>query len=391
MALELTAAIHRELPELRADEDLARETLESTASVIAAVRRPRPATKRRSRRSSRRRRRSASRETSCSAASRWTVCCARTTSARPRSSNAGPTDVRAVLDDPADVAQAIQEVAALTFAFVQRARQRAGAALDRGTRALGALDGRRHRPTRCARCSPASSRRVRGQRAPRLRAHPPAHGIRRLAARRPGRPRTRALGGLDRAASAIADALRGRRPADPRRCRETSTPAGSTAPRTAASRSRAAARRRKRRHRIECRQDSLVSPQSPGGTRRPAGRAALRRRRGSVVSYASVAVAALASVDIERARDFVDATLGPLAGAGDTSRRLAATLRTYLEEGMSPRRTARRLGVHENTVTNRVGVVEERIGDPVGRGRRSCSSRCACFRSRSARPGTWAR
>ena len=44
---------------------------------------------------------------------------------------------------------------------------------------------------------------------------------------------------------------------------------------------------------------------------------------------------------------------------------LAATLRVYLEEGTSPVRAARRLGVHENTIVYRVRRAEAQLGHPV--------------------------
>jgi hypothetical protein len=82
-------------------------------------------------------------------------------------------------------------------------------------------------------------------------------------------------------------------------------------------------------------------------------------RAGTVTRYADIAVTALASVDEQAAREFVHAELGQLARHDDDTLRLAATLRAYLEEHASPRRTARRLGVHENTIKNRVRAIEE--------------------------------
>jgi DNA-binding CsgD family transcriptional regulator len=89
------------------------------------------------------------------------------------------------------------------------------------------------------------------------------------------------------------------------------------------------------------------------------------RRSPGVVRYADVALAAVGSVDPELARDFVGAELGGLAGDDDGALRLAATLQVYLEEHCSPRRAARRLGVHENTVKNRIRSAEELLGHPV--------------------------
>jgi hypothetical protein len=89
------------------------------------------------------------------------------------------------------------------------------------------------------------------------------------------------------------------------------------------------------------------------------------RRPGSVTPYGEVALAALASADVDHAKDFVVAELGPLAADDDHSRRLTATLRVYLEENMSPLRAAQRLGVHENTVTNRIRTAQELLPHPI--------------------------
>jgi DNA-binding PucR family transcriptional regulator len=88
------------------------------------------------------------------------------------------------------------------------------------------------------------------------------------------------------------------------------------------------------------------------------------RRPGTVTAYQDVALTALASADLQHARDYVAAELGPLAGQGDDALRLAATLRVYLEEQASPRRAAKRLGVHENTIRNRVRAATELMGRP---------------------------
>ena len=54
-----------------------------------------------------------------------------------------------------------------------------------------------------------------------------------------------------------------------------------------------------------------------------------------------------------------------LAGDDDLSTRLAATLRTYLDEQSSRSRTAKRLGIHENTVSYRIRQAEEILGRSV--------------------------
>jgi DNA-binding PucR family transcriptional regulator len=96
----------------------------------------------------------------------------------------------------------------------------------------------------------------------------------------------------------------------------------------------------------------------------------MRRRPGSVTQYDEVALDALASVGVEHAREFVQSELGQLAASDDHSRRLSATLRVYLEENMSPLRASQRLGVHENTITNRIRAAQELLPRPIER--RSC-------------------
>ncbi|WP_354701498.1 hypothetical protein DSM112329_01816 [Paraconexibacter sp. AEG42_29] len=91
----------------------------------------------------------------------------------------------------------------------------------------------------------------------------------------------------------------------------------------------------------------------------------MERRPGTVTSYEGVALAALMTQDLDHARAFVARELGGLAGTDDTTVRLAATLRVFLEEGKSPVRTARRLGIHQNTVVYRVKQAAELLGrDP---------------------------
>jgi len=87
-------------------------------------------------------------------------------------------------------------------------------------------------------------------------------------------------------------------------------------------------------------------------------------RAGTITHFRDIALTALASLDEDAARDFVVDELGPLARRDDDTVRLAATLHAYLEERSSPRRTAKRLGVHENTVKNRVHTIEELRGHP---------------------------
>jgi DNA-binding PucR family transcriptional regulator len=110
-----------------------------------------------------------------------------------------------------------------------------------------------------------------------------------------------------------------------------------------------------------------------------------RRRPGFVTRWEDVALAAVASVDLELTKQFVASELGRLAGGDDLTARLAATLRVYLEEQMSPRRAAQRLGVHENTVTNRVRAAQDQLEWPIGE--RACELQVALRLAALARDG----
>jgi hypothetical protein len=88
-------------------------------------------------------------------------------------------------------------------------------------------------------------------------------------------------------------------------------------------------------------------------------------RPGSVTLYEHVALTALASADLDHARDFVSAELGPLAAGDESTRRLAETLTVYLEERSSPKRAAKRLGVHENTIPNRIRAAQALLDRPI--------------------------
>jgi DNA-binding PucR family transcriptional regulator len=94
--------------------------------------------------------------------------------------------------------------------------------------------------------------------------------------------------------------------------------------------------------------------------------AILAGRRGTI-EYRDVALLTVATWDLARAREFVEAELGALAGVEEGTRRLAATLRVYLEELGSPRRAGHRVGIHENTVASRVRAAEELLGAPSDR------------------------
>jgi DNA-binding PucR family transcriptional regulator len=93
---------------------------------------------------------------------------------------------------------------------------------------------------------------------------------------------------------------------------------------------------------------------------------ASRRRPGSVTAFHAVELAAIFVNDPERTRRFVHEQLGPLAADDDESGRLRATLMLYLEENGSRVATAKRIGVHPNTVANRIRTCREILGREVG-------------------------
>jgi DNA-binding PucR family transcriptional regulator len=83
------------------------------------------------------------------------------------------------------------------------------------------------------------------------------------------------------------------------------------------------------------------------------------RRPGAVTAYRNVELSALLAGDIDRSRRFVLDHLGRLASEEDDITRLRATLLPYLEENGSRIATARRLGIHPNTVANRIRTCSE--------------------------------
>ncbi|MGE4426304.1 MAG: PucR family transcriptional regulator [Solirubrobacteraceae bacterium] len=85
---------------------------------------------------------------------------------------------------------------------------------------------------------------------------------------------------------------------------------------------------------------------------------------GRITGYDRVAVAALASVDADAAAELVASRLGPLAADTPGARELAETLHVYLLAQGRPRRAAQRLGVHENTIANRIRRIERLLGHP---------------------------
>jgi len=82
----------------------------------------------------------------------------------------------------------------------------------------------------------------------------------------------------------------------------------------------------------------------------------------SLTSYPDIALAALATADFAHAEAFVAAELGALAAMDEATRRIAETVRVYLDEGRNRAGTARRMNLHANTVAYRLGQAVRLLG-----------------------------
>ena len=82
--------------------------------------------------------------------------------------------------------------------------------------------------------------------------------------------------------------------------------------------------------------------------------------------YADVAIEALASENTEEARRFIARELGPINDDSPTSQRLRETLAAYFAAEHNAASAAATLGVHQQTVANRIRAVEERLGHAIG-------------------------
>jgi DNA-binding PucR family transcriptional regulator len=91
---------------------------------------------------------------------------------------------------------------------------------------------------------------------------------------------------------------------------------------------------------------------------------ALRHGRGAqrLVRYRDLGAASLLASDPRRAARFAERELGALAATDDATSRIRATVRVYLQENGSQAATARRLGVHVNTVAYRLRRAEQLLG-----------------------------
>ena len=84
-----------------------------------------------------------------------------------------------------------------------------------------------------------------------------------------------------------------------------------------------------------------------------------------ITHYAEVALESLAAVDEDAAAAFVARELAGLDGDDVRSTRLRQTLRAWFAAGHNAAAAAAALGVHEQTVAQRLRTVEERTGRPV--------------------------
>jgi PucR C-terminal helix-turn-helix domain/GGDEF-like domain len=97
-----------------------------------------------------------------------------------------------------------------------------------------------------------------------------------------------------------------------------------------------------------------------------AARIAATQPASGLCDQQAVRTAALLTEDAERARWYVEETLGGLAADGNRQEQLRDTLRCYLASGRSLKIAARQLGVARNTVVYRVERAEELIGPHTG-------------------------
>lgn len=103
-------------------------------------------------------------------------------------------------------------------------------------------------------------------------------------------------------------------------------------------------------------------------THRQAQRARMLTLPGALTltRYADVAVEALATENEQEARSFVERELGALGDDSAASSRIRETLVAYFAAGHNAASAAATLGVHEQTVANRLRTAEERLGHPIG-------------------------
>jgi hypothetical protein len=86
----------------------------------------------------------------------------------------------------------------------------------------------------------------------------------------------------------------------------------------------------------------------------------------SLTLYSNVAIEALAAENPEEARNFVARELGAIDDESANSKRIRETLAAYFAAEHNAASAAASLGVHQQTVENRLRAAEERLGRSVG-------------------------
>jgi PucR C-terminal helix-turn-helix domain/GGDEF-like domain len=81
--------------------------------------------------------------------------------------------------------------------------------------------------------------------------------------------------------------------------------------------------------------------------------------------YRNLVLEDLASRDEEDARVFIASELRGIDGEDRRSKRLRSTLLAYFAKGQNAKVAAAHLGIHQQTVAQRLAAVEERIGQPI--------------------------
>jgi hypothetical protein len=85
----------------------------------------------------------------------------------------------------------------------------------------------------------------------------------------------------------------------------------------------------------------------------------------SVIPYSAVAGLSFLCEDLERAREWVRETLGPLAVDDEAHARLRESVSAFLDTAGSLTAAAERLGCHKNTVHHRIRRAEDELGRSV--------------------------
>jgi hypothetical protein len=86
----------------------------------------------------------------------------------------------------------------------------------------------------------------------------------------------------------------------------------------------------------------------------------------SLTRYSDVAVEALATENAEEARSFIARELGAIDDDSSRSREIRDTLSAYFTAEHNAASAAATLGVHQQTVANRLRAAEERLGHSIG-------------------------